>query len=517
MRLVVPRIPRSAACLATVACLAMGAVLRSSVASAVPYYADPDGVGAPPCIRTSPCSLATAVANATDEVILLPGTRSYDVGSSLIQVNGPVDIHGDLGQPPPLIVTSAVSGAFYLFNVGAHLRHLRIEASSGDALSVMSGVVDEVFAHSLSSAGASTACSVVGPGTIRDSVCWAEGINSAGVGLPGGSGFTFDATLRNVTAIGVHYGIVFADSSGQITIDAKNVIARKTGSAMGSVDVFAFASGATVTITLDHSNFATIDAVSINGGAGSVTAPGSGTNQTTAPVFDAAAGNFHQLAASPTIDAGTTDAANGTVDIDGEPREVGLAPDIGADEFDVPPMAVPDARTIARNAGPTAVDVLANDTNPDGGTKRIQSVTQPANGTVAITNGGADLSYQPSAGYCNDGTPTDDFTYTLNGGSTATVAITVPCSSLPGTSPSTTISKGPKKRTSKRKAKFRFAANVSGATFMCRLDGQPFAPCSSPITVRVKPGRHLFEVEAIGPASNVEPVPAGFQWKVRRR
>src|SRR5690606_37775787 len=28
---------------------------------------------------------------------------------------------------------------------------------------------------------------------------------------------------------------------------------------------------------------------------------------------------------------------------------------------------------------------------------------------------------------CNDGTPTDDFTYTLNGGSTGTVAVTVTC------------------------------------------------------------------------------------------
>ena len=71
-----------------------------------------------------------------------------------------------------------------------------------------------------------------------------------------------------------------------------------------------------------------------------------------------------------------------------------------------------------QTAAPTPIDVLANDTNPDGGPKQIDSVTQPAHGTVAITGGGTGLTYQPNANYCNDGNPTDDFTYTLNGGST---------------------------------------------------------------------------------------------------
>ena len=54
-------------------------------------------------------------------------------------------------------------------------------------------------------------------------------------------------------------------------------------------------------------------------------------------------------------------------------------------------------------------------------------MTQPANGTVAITGGGTGLTYTPNQNYCNGGDPTDDFTYTLNGGSTATVAVTVDC------------------------------------------------------------------------------------------
>ena len=94
---------------------------------------------------------------------------------------------------------------------------------------------------------------------------------------------------------------------------------------------------------------------------------------------------------------------------------------------DIPPTAVDDTKTVAEDSGATAIDVLANDTNPDGGPKTIASVTQPAHGTVAITGGGSGLTYQPNPNYCNDGSPTDDFTYTLNGGSTATVAVTVTC------------------------------------------------------------------------------------------
>ena len=73
--------------------------------------------------------------------------------------------------------------------------------------------------------------------------------------------------------------------------------------------------------------------------------------------------------------------------------------------------------------------MLANDTDVDGGPMTIDSVTQPANGTVVITGGGTGLTYEPDPNYCNDppGTTPDTFTYTLNGGSTATVSVTVTC------------------------------------------------------------------------------------------
>ena len=100
---------------------------------------------------------------------------------------------------------------------------------------------------------------------------------------------------------------------------------------------------------------------------------------------------------------------------------------------DDPPTAVDDSATVTEDDAATAVDVLANDTDPDGGALSVESVTQPANGTVVITGGGTGLTYEPDADYCNDGSPKDTFTYTLNGGSTATVSMTVTCVDDPPT------------------------------------------------------------------------------------
>ena len=96
---------------------------------------------------------------------------------------------------------------------------------------------------------------------------------------------------------------------------------------------------------------------------------------------------------------------------------------------DDPPVAVNDSATVLEDAAATAVSVLANDTDFDGGVITILSASDPANGTVVITGGGLGLTYQPDPNYCNapPGTTPDTFTYTLNGGSTATVSMTVTC------------------------------------------------------------------------------------------
>ncbi len=91
------------------------------------------------------------------------------------------------------------------------------------------------------------------------------------------------------------------------------------------------------------------------------------------------------------------------------------------------PTANNDEATVAEDSGANQIDVLSNDSIlPDTGeTLTVSTVTQGANGSVSITNGGADISYTPAADYFG----ADSFTYTIsdgNGGSaTATVDVTV--------------------------------------------------------------------------------------------
>ncbi|HWM93165.1 MAG TPA: Ig-like domain-containing protein [Thermoanaerobaculia bacterium] len=92
------------------------------------------------------------------------------------------------------------------------------------------------------------------------------------------------------------------------------------------------------------------------------------------------------------------------------------------------PNAADDAATIAEDAAAAAVNVLANDSDPEGDPFFIASASDPANGTVVLTGGtpGAHtgLTYQPDANYCGP----DSFTYTLTpGGDTATVSVAVTC------------------------------------------------------------------------------------------
>lgn len=84
------------------------------------------------------------------------------------------------------------------------------------------------------------------------------------------------------------------------------------------------------------------------------------------------------------------------------------------------------------------------------------------------------------------------------------------------TPPQTQITAGPSGTVHKRKAAFRFSASEAEATFRCRFDGGAWQACESPRAFGgLKEGRHVFAVEAIDVAGNVDATPARRVWRVK--
>jgi hypothetical protein len=134
---------------------------------------------------------------------------------------------------------------------------------------------------------------------------------------------------------------------------------------------------------------------------------------------------------------------------------------------------------------PGSTLVTATQTNTEGGTSELADpVATPAD------------PQPPSGGGTNNGGGN-------NGGATDTKV------------PNTTITKGPKAKSTSTTAKFKFKSNEAGSTFQCKLDGKPAKSCRSPKTYKgLKPGKHVFKVWATDAAGNKDPTPAKKKFKV---
>ena len=75
---------------------------------------------------------------------------------------------------------------------------------------------------------------------------------------------------------------------------------------------------------------------------------------------------------------------------------------------DEAPVAVDDTATATEDGAAVSIDVLANDSDPEGMQLSLTAVTQPANGSTAIV--GTNVEYTPNAGYYGS----DAFTYTVS-------------------------------------------------------------------------------------------------------
>jgi hypothetical protein len=88
------------------------------------------------------------------------------------------------------------------------------------------------------------------------------------------------------------------------------------------------------------------------------------------------------------------------------------------------PIAVDDS-AITNEDTPVDIEILVNDSDPDGDTLTVSSVAQPSNGSV--TDHATHVTYTPAVNYCGG----DSFSYTVSDGNggmdTATVDVAVTC------------------------------------------------------------------------------------------
>ncbi len=85
---------------------------------------------------------------------------------------------------------------------------------------------------------------------------------------------------------------------------------------------------------------------------------------------------------------------------------------------------------------------------------------------------------------------------------------------IDGTPPDTEITRHPRKRTVRHRAKFRFESTEPGSTFQCKLKGG-FRPCTPPKRYGgLDEGRYTFRVRAMDALGNTDPTPDRFRWRI---
>jgi hypothetical protein len=315
-----------------------------SLAAAAQRFAAPNSQGTGKCTsEANACKLQSALGGAAsgDEVILAGNLGSYGTAAvpitSTLRVPGGVygvDVHGAAGQPRPVIYAAAAEG---MRLVGAHegrgfsVSDIDIEHLTGGAGLQITGTADHVLVHS--TASSDYVCEISGSAevasSITDSACIGDGDSDYGLfDQNEESAGTATVALRNDTFEAPatdSYGIAVNAEEMGANVSVSNAIAHG-----GFRDIDAYqVKSSSLTVTLDHSNYATLAAES----GTSVTAPGTATNQTAPPLFVNAPGDdFREAPGSPTIDAGAIDPVASDTDLNGNPRTIGASTDIGAFE-----------------------------------------------------------------------------------------------------------------------------------------------------------------------------------------
>jgi hypothetical protein len=327
-------------------------------AAANERFAAPAGLAANPCTVASPCDLATAVNGAANgqEILLAPGSYGSAASPLSTPLSNPHDItiEGD-GATPRLFL--ATPGSFdVLLNGFSRLAHVQLtEAGASDIGLIVDGTIDHALVVGEHS---NYTCGVFFGSAVVDSACVALGAG--------------DALNANVSSAGSQAEELRLDHDTFFAANAATAAALIGATGFpgeviatdtifrGPTDIqtLAAAAPASVTVSAAYSDYATVS----THGEGSVTAPGSATDIAAAPLFvSLASGDVHEAPGSPTIDAGVEDPFGGLTDLDGNPRTIGRATDIGAFEAaEAPTVAASGASAVTE----TTLSALAR-VNPN--------------------------------------------------------------------------------------------------------------------------------------------------------
>ena len=310
--------------------IAAAALAAAGPAAAAPRYATPTGTAAnEPCATPqSPCDVVTAVHGAqTGDDVYVEGDLGPYTLSTLVADNGvTIHVHAYKGRP-----TLNFSTGGFALHASSTAEDLSLtKTGSGTLLSLNAGAsADRIVAKA---SGGDHACYLT-QATLNSSVCWTTVSTSLGVVETDNSNTFRNDTIYTAatdSTLGVE---AFGRSSAPNATDTfVNTVAR---GGSGGVGVQASSDGtADITVDLSFSNATTATA-----GAGSPThthVVTDASDQTTTPSFaDPGNGDFHELAASPTIDAGGAKSTCTATDLDGHarPDRVEQRCDIGAFEF----------------------------------------------------------------------------------------------------------------------------------------------------------------------------------------
>ena len=196
----------------------------------------------------------------------------------------------------------------------------------------------------------------------------------------------------------------------------------------------------------------------------------------------------------------------------------------------------PDAKKIAFVEG-AQNDIYVINVNGTGLTKLTNSPGRDAfpswspDGTKIAFASDRDLVPMPDGGFCYcrfqiytmnaDGTNQRRVSNTTTEDSQPSWGVRIPAGDI--FSPDTTITSASYQngkeltngqRISQPKVSFAFNGedNIGISGFECKIDSDPFSPCTSPANYKVSIGEHAFSVRAIDVSGNTDPTPATFTW-----